>query len=64
MGNERILLFSVCFAGDMMNRFMSDNWQVVYQELKPVVDQAVASLVGDVVKKIFKRFPIDELLPQ
>lgn len=47
-----------------MNRFMSDNWRAVYSELKPVIDEAVSTLLRDVAKKVFDKFPLEELFPQ
>ncbi|KAL1140596.1 hypothetical protein AAG570_000526 [Ranatra chinensis] len=49
--------------GDAMNAFMSENWEVVFKELKPVVNEAVSALLKDVAVKVFSRFPIDQLLP-
>jgi len=50
--------------GDAMNRFMSENWEVVYKELKPVINEAVSVLLKDVAQKVFKKFPRDELFPK
>lgn len=47
-----------------MNRFMSENWEEVYKELKPVIDEAVGTLLRDVAKKVFDIFPYDELFPK
>ncbi|XP_052125480.1 protein takeout-like [Frankliniella occidentalis] len=49
--------------GDTMNQFMSDNWKAVYSELKPVINEAVGTLLRDVAKKIFDKFPLEELFP-
>jgi hypothetical protein len=46
-----------------MNDFMSRNWEVVFQELKPVVDQAISAILTDVASKVFDRFPFAELFP-
>lgn len=50
-------------AGDTMNRFMSDNWNAVYSELKPVINEAVSSIFRDGIKKIFDKFSLDDLFP-
>lgn len=50
--------------GDTMNQFMSDNWQAVYSELKPVINEAVSTLLRDVAKKVFDKFPLEELFPK
>ncbi|XP_067014581.2 protein takeout [Anabrus simplex] len=50
--------------GDAMNKFMSDNWEAVFAELKPVVDQAISAILKDVAQKVFKKFPYEELFPK
>lgn len=47
-----------------MNQFMSDNWEAVYSELKPVINEAVSTLLRDVTKKVFDKFPLEELFPK
>ncbi|KAK9497011.1 hypothetical protein O3M35_012805 [Rhynocoris fuscipes] len=47
--------------GDAMNKFMSENWEAVYKELKPVVNEAVSAILKDVAEKVFSKFPMDEL---
>ena len=47
-----------------MNRFMSENWEAVYKELKPVTNEAVSTLLGDVASKVFNAFPMDQLFPE
>ena len=49
--------------GDTMNRFISENWKVVYSELKPVINEAVSTIFKNVVEKIFNKFSLDELIP-
>lgn len=49
--------------GDTMNNFMSENWKAVYSELKPVIDEAVSSLLRDVARRVFDKFPLEELFP-
>lgn len=43
---------------------MIENWEVVYKELKPVVNEAVSAILLDVAQKVFNRFPMDELFLQ
>ncbi|KAJ9577480.1 hypothetical protein L9F63_005981 [Diploptera punctata] len=50
--------------GDSMNKFMSDNWEVVFEELKPVVDEAISAILYDVAIKVFDRFPMNQLFPE
>jgi hypothetical protein len=46
-----------------MNDFMSKNWEAVFQELKPVVDQAISAILTDVTSKVFDSFPFADLFP-
>jgi hypothetical protein len=46
-----------------MNDLMSEYWEVVFQELKPVVDQAISAILTEVASKVFDRFPLAELFP-
>ncbi|XP_075236270.1 protein takeout-like [Lycorma delicatula] len=50
--------------GDSMNKFMSENWELVFQELKPVVDESISVLLKDIIVKVFKKFTFDELFPK
>lgn len=47
-----------------MNRFMSNNWEVVFQELKPVVDSAIGAILESVASKVFTKFPASQLFPE
>ncbi|XP_069682357.1 protein takeout-like [Periplaneta americana] len=49
--------------GDAMNDFMSKNWEVVFQELKPVVDEAISVILKDIARKVFEKFPMADLFP-
>jgi hypothetical protein len=50
-------------AGDAMNQFMRSNWEVVFKELKPVVDEAITTILTDAARKVFDRFTFAELFP-
>nr|AGM32444.1 hemolymph juvenile hormone binding protein (JHBP) [Coptotermes formosanus] len=49
--------------GDAMNRFMRSNWEAVFKEMKPVVDEAITSILTDIARKVFDRFSLAELFP-
>ncbi|RZF36621.1 hypothetical protein LSTR_LSTR007324 [Laodelphax striatellus] len=49
--------------GDAMNNFMSQNFDAVFQELKPVIDEAIAIILKDIIKKLFAKFPVKALFP-
>jgi len=46
-----------------MNQFMRNNWEVVFRELKPVIDEAVTTILTDAARKVFDRFSFAELFP-
>jgi hypothetical protein len=46
-----------------MNRFMRSNWEAVFKEMKPVVDEAITSILTDIARKVFDRFSLAELFP-
>jgi hypothetical protein len=46
-----------------MNEFMRYNWEVVFRELKPVVDEAITTIFTDTARKVFDRFSFAELFP-
>jgi len=52
-----------CVAGDAMNQFMRNNWEAVFKELKPVVDEAITTILTDAARKVFGRFTFAELFP-
>jgi hypothetical protein len=52
-----------CVAGDAMNQFIRSNWQAVFKELKPVVDEAITTILTDAARKVFDHFTFAELFP-
>jgi len=46
-----------------MNQFIRTNWEAMFKELKPVVDEAITSIFTDAARKVFDRFPFAELFP-
>jgi len=46
-----------------MNQFMRNNWEAVFKELKPVVDEAITTILTDAARKVFGRFTFAELFP-
>jgi uncharacterized protein with von Willebrand factor type A (vWA) domain len=46
-----------------MNQFMRNNWEAVFKELKPVVDEAIATILTAAARKVFDRFTFAELFP-
>ncbi|RZF35693.1 hypothetical protein LSTR_LSTR010014 [Laodelphax striatellus] len=48
--------------GDATNVFINKNWQEIIDEIKPVIEDSVASLVKSFISPIFENFSIDQLL--
>ncbi|KAG8238452.1 hypothetical protein J437_LFUL002909 [Ladona fulva] len=48
-------------AGDAMNAFLNENWQLLFGEMKPHLEKTVASVFKDISNKIFERFPVNDL---
>jgi hypothetical protein len=46
-----------------MNQFMSSNWGVMFREIKPVIDETITTIFTGVARKVFDRFPLEELFP-
>jgi hypothetical protein len=46
-----------------MNLFMSSNWEAVFREMKPVVDEAITTILTDAARRVFDRFSVAELFP-
>jgi len=49
--------------GNVMNQLLSNNWQAVYRELKPAIDQTITAIFTDFSRKVFDRFSFAELFP-
>ncbi|KOX75423.1 Protein takeout [Melipona quadrifasciata] len=46
-----------------MNLFLNDNWNTVIAEIKPKLEETIATLIMDFTNVIFSMFPEDVLLP-
>ena len=62
-GPQSPLTLALCLAGESMNELFSQNWEAVFQELKPLVDETISAILTDVARKVFERFPFAELFP-
>ncbi|XP_019867008.1 protein takeout [Aethina tumida] len=50
--------------GEAMNLFLNDNWNHVANEIKPVLEDTIATLFKKFANKIFHKYPLDQLLPE
>jgi Haemolymph juvenile hormone binding protein (JHBP) len=47
-----------------MNRFLNDNWNVVMEELRPIIENVVSAFLISASKGIFHSVPFDSLFPE
>ncbi|CAH1164070.1 unnamed protein product [Phaedon cochleariae] len=50
--------------GEAMNLFLNDNWKQVAGEIKPVLEDSIASIFKKFSNRIFHKYPINVLLPK
>lgn len=49
--------------GETMNRVLNDNWELLYQEIGPSLEDAYAELFKRPARALFLHVPLDEVLP-
>ncbi|XP_077298428.1 protein takeout-like [Arctopsyche grandis] len=49
--------------GEQMNRFLNENSEIVFNELKPSYEQSFSLLFKDITNKIFTKVPMDHVFP-
>ncbi|CRK98039.1 CLUMA_CG011408, isoform A [Clunio marinus] len=47
--------------GENMNQFLNENWQPIFQELKPAVRQTLINLLGIVINSVFDKLPYEDM---
>ncbi|XP_044750407.1 uncharacterized protein LOC123310806 [Coccinella septempunctata] len=50
--------------GEAMNLFLNDNWKNVANEIKPVLEDTIASIFKKFSNKIYHKYPLSVLLPK
>ncbi|CAH1369261.1 unnamed protein product [Tenebrio molitor] len=50
--------------GEAMNLFLNDNWKNVANEIKPVLEDTIASIFKKLSNKIYHKYPLNLLLPK
>lgn len=46
---------------DNMNVFLNENWQIILNELKPAVREALSQILIDIINKVFAKLPFNEM---
>ncbi|VVC38449.1 Haemolymph juvenile hormone binding [Cinara cedri] len=49
--------------GDQTNRFINENWRDLMQEIKPLLEDTVATIVMGIFKPLLINFSMDDLFP-
>lgn len=47
--------------GDTMNKFLNDNWEIVFQELIPGYEETFGILFKDIANKLFTKVPLNKI---
>ncbi|KAK9888499.1 hypothetical protein WA026_000749 [Henosepilachna vigintioctopunctata] len=50
--------------GEAMNLFLNENWKNVANEIKPVLEDTIASIFKKFSNKIYHKYPLSVLLPK
>ncbi|KAL5278517.1 hypothetical protein ACFFRR_003257 [Megaselia abdita] len=49
--------------GSAMNSFLNENWKSVSEEIRPIMEELMASMLDNTASKLFNAFSFDTLLP-
>jgi hypothetical protein len=44
-----------------MNQFVNENWEIIFQELRPAITDALAKVVGGILDAVFQSTPYESL---
>lgn len=50
-------------SGEAMSKMMKENWELVYQELKPVIEETAEAILKDIADKVFRKYSLEQLFP-
>jgi len=46
---------------DNMNLFLNENWQIIFQELKPAVREALIKILTSIINSVFANLPYEDI---
>lgn len=46
---------------DNTNLFLNENWQIIFQELKPAIRETFSQILSGIMNSIFQKLPYDEM---
>lgn len=44
-----------------MNLFLNENWETIFTEMKPIIDDAVGEIVKNIINNVFAKIPYKDL---
>lgn len=50
--------------GNQMNRFMNENWELIFNELKGGYEETLSYVFKEVTNKLFTKVPMDRIFPR
>lgn len=50
--------------GVRMNTFLNENWESLSEEVRPLMENAMAEIVRSSADRLFKTYSFDELMPE
>ena len=60
--STRNILFAI-ISGDNLNVFINENWEVLYDELRPAFEEAINAIFRDIVDKVVAKVPYNDIFP-
>lgn len=49
------------FLDEGLNTFLNENWQIIFEELRPAFEQAFAQIFKEMTHRVFSKVPIDKV---
>lgn len=49
--------------GSAMNSFLNENWKSVSEEIRPIMEELMASMLDNTASKMFEAYSYDILMP-
>ncbi|XP_063235124.1 protein takeout-like [Bacillus rossius redtenbacheri] len=50
--------------GDTMNKFLNENWQDIFKEIKPSLEQTLQNVFKNIAEHFFSQIPYDHIFPE
>lgn len=50
--------------GDTFNKFVNENWQDIFKEIKPAMASSLAQVYKSILNNVFSNIPYDEMFEE